>query len=93
MAELQTLKVALDWLDVEVVSEPYVIMTMRGYAPVVDVKSGGETKRLFIGPKTLGQAIDPSVKKRGKFSGLKFKVKKESADQMAPYVVELAPEA
>ena len=91
MADAENLKVTTDWVDVEVVSEPYVIMTMRGYAPVVDVKTGGAAKRMFIGPKTLGNALEPAVKKQnGKFTGLKFRVKKESADQMAPYVVELA---
>jgi len=92
MAELETLKVTPEWVEVEIVSEPYVLMTFRGYEPVVEVKVGGESKRLFIGPKSLGQAIDPAVKKQGgRFTGLRFRAKKESADRMAPYVVELIP--
>ncbi len=89
MAENENLKVSTDWLDVEVVSEPYVIMTMRGYAPVVDVQTGGAKRRLFIAAKTLGEELEPEViRQDGKFTGLKFRVKKETADKMAPYVVE-----
>ena len=91
MAELENLKVGVDFAEVEIVSEPYVIMTMRGYAPVVEIQTGGARKRLFIGAKTLGDELEPAVKKQGgKFAGLKFRVKKESADKMSPYVVEFA---
>lgn len=91
MAELQNLKVGVEWIDVEVTSEPYVVMTMRGYAPVVEVRAASETRRMFIGSKTLSQALDPAVKKQGgRFTGLKFRVRKESGDQMAPYIVEMS---
>ncbi len=91
MAELENLKVGTEFAEVEVVSEPYVIMTMRGYAPVVDIRTGAARKRLFIGAKTLGEELEPAVEKQGgKFTGLKFRVKKESADKMSPYVVELS---
>ena len=63
---------------------------MERFAPVVDILTGGAKKRLFISPRTLGQGIEPAVKKQGgKFTGLKLRLKKESADQMAPYVVEM----
>lgn len=91
MAESENLKVGTEWVEVEVTSEPYVVMTMRGYAPVVDVVTGGVKKRLFIAAKSLGGALEPEVKKReGKFAGLKLRLKKETGDQMAPYVVEVA---
>ena len=32
------LKVGTEWIPVEILSEPYVVMTIRGFAPVVDVK-------------------------------------------------------
>ncbi|MBI2933037.1 MAG: hypothetical protein HYY16_15440 [Planctomycetes bacterium] len=89
MAENENVKVGTDWMEVEIMSEPYVVMTFRGYEPVVDVQTGGAKKRLFIGPKSLGQALEPSVRKSGKFAGLRFRVKKESGDRMAPYVVEM----
>lgn len=85
----QTLKVGTDPVDADVVSEPHVVMTFRGYSPVVDVQSGGTPYVLHISAKSLSMALEPLVKANdGKFSGLKLRLKKESADKMAPYVVE-----
>ncbi|MBI4565645.1 MAG: hypothetical protein HY716_13205 [Planctomycetes bacterium] len=89
--EKPTLKVGVDWIELEIVSEPYVLMTMRGYAPVVDAKpAGGEPHVLFIGSRSLGEGIEGEVKKRdGKFSGIRMRVRKESEDKMAKYMVEI----
>lgn len=76
---------------VEIVSEPFVVNTFRGYAPVVDVKVEGEegTKSMYISAKSLADSLTPMVDENGgKFTGLKLKIKKESADNRAPYVVE-----
>lgn len=84
-----TLKVGVDAVDADVTSEPYVVMTFRGYSPVVDVQSGGSAFVLHISAKSLSMALEPLVKANGgKFAGLKLRLKKESADKMAPYVVE-----
>ncbi len=83
------LKVGVDSVDADVVSEPYVVMTFRGYSPVVDVQSAGGSFVLHISAKSLSMALEPLVKaNEGKFAGLKLRLKKESADKMAPYVVE-----
>lgn len=88
--EKPTLKVTTDPVEVEIVSEPYVVMTMRGYAPVVDVKTAAGVQVLFIGSKSLSEPIDAQVKGReGRFAGIRMRLKKESADQMAKYVVEV----
>ena len=76
---------------VEIVSEPFVVNTFRGFAPVVDVKVEGEegTKSMYISAKSLADSLTPMVEGNGgKFTGLKLKIKKESADNRAPYVVE-----
>jgi len=88
--EKPTLKVTPDPVEVEITSEPYVVMTMRGYAPVVDVKAGGGVGVLFIGSKSLSEPLDQEVRKReGRFGGIRMRLRKESADQMAKYVVEV----
>ncbi len=85
----ETLKVTGNAVDLEVVSEPYVRMTFRGYAPVVDVAVNGATQMLYISSKSISVALEPLVKENGdKFAGLKLRVKKESEEKMAPYVVE-----
>ena len=76
---------------VEIVSEPFVVNTFRGFAPAIDVKVEGEemTKSMYISAKSLADALTPMVDGNGgKFTGLKLKIKKESMDNRAPYVVE-----
>lgn len=91
MPEGKAFKVGVDWIEVEVVGEPRVVMTMRGYAPVVDVTSGAEKGFVYISAKSLSLALEPLVQSNGgKFAGLRLRLKKESDDKMAPYVVEKA---
>jgi len=84
-----TLKVGVEWVAVEITSEPHVINTVRGYAPVVDVKSPQGDFILYISSKSMSDGLEPMVKAAGgTFKGLKLKVKKESEDKMARYIVE-----
>ena len=84
-----TMKVGTEWVQVEIVSEPYVVNTMRGFAPVVDVKTPGGEFILYISSKSMSDGLEPLMKAAaGKFSGLKIRVKKESEDKMARYMVE-----
>ena len=85
------IRFGVEEVAVEIVSEPFVVNTFRGYAPVVDVKVEGEeeTKSMYISAKSLADSLTPMVDENGgKFTGLKLKIKKESADNRAPYVVE-----
>ena len=83
------LKVGVDWISVEVTSEPYVVMTVRGFAPVVDVKTPQGDFILYISSKSMSDGLEPLLHATdGAFKGLKIKVKKESEDKMARYVVE-----
>ena len=85
------LKVGVDWVTVEIVSEPYVVMSIRGYAPVVDVQTPEGVLILFISSKSISVGMDPLVQANGsKFKGLKLRLRKETDDRMAPYVVEKA---
>lgn len=84
-----TLKVGTEWVNVEISSEPYVVMTVRGFAPVVDVKAPGGDFILYISSKSMSDGLEPMIKLTdGKFLGLKLRVKKESEDKMARYLVE-----
>lgn len=86
-----TLKVGVEWIPVEIVSEPYVVNTVRGFAPVVDVKCPQGEFILYISSKSMSDALDPLRQAAGgSFKGLKLKVKKESEDKMARYIVEKA---
>lgn len=83
------LKVGVDWIPVEITSEPFVVMTVRGYAPVVDVKTAQGEFILYISSKSISDGLESLVRQsNGAFKGLKIKVKKESEDKMARYIVE-----
>ena len=83
------IKVTVDPIDLEIVSEPYAHFTFRGYAPVIDVSVAGTTHMLYISSKSISVALEPLVKENGdKFTGLKLRVKKESEEKMAPYMVD-----
>ncbi len=83
------LKVGTEWISAEILSEPYVVMTIRGFAPVVDVKTPTGEFMIYISSKSMSDGLVPMLEMSdGKFKGLKFRVKKESEDKMAKYVVE-----
>jgi hypothetical protein len=83
------LKVGVEWIPVEITSEPYVVMTVRGFAPVVDIKAPTGEFILYISSKSMSDGLVPLLEvSGGAFKGLKLRVKKESEDKMARYVVE-----
>jgi len=85
------IRFGVDEVVVEIVSEPFVVNTFRGFAPVVDVKVEGEEgiKSMYISAKSLADSLTLMVDENGgKFTGLKLKIKKESSDNRAPYIVE-----
>jgi hypothetical protein len=83
------LKVGTDWVAVEVLSEPYVIMSIRGYAPVVDIQAPSGSFVLYLSSKSISEGLEPLRQENGgKFKGLKLRLRKESEDRMAAYVVE-----
>ena len=85
------LKVGVNWVVADVVSEPTVVMSMRGYAPVVDVKTPEGDFILYISSKSISEGLDPLVQANGgEFAGLKLRLRKETEDRMAPYIVEKA---
>ena len=88
---LTSLKAGTGWIEVEVVAEADVILTFKGYAPVLEVKviKSGLVKHLYIGAKSLATALEEMRRhNKNKFLGLRFRFKKESEEKMSPYIVE-----
>jgi len=86
-----SLKAGTGWIEVEVVSEPDVLLTFKGYAPILRVKvvKSGLVKHIFIGAKSLANELERMRKANsGRFVGLRFRFKKESHETMSPYIVE-----
>ena len=90
-ARLPNLKVGTEWIPIEILSEALVVMSMRGYAPVVEVQAPAGKHVLYISSKSISEGLEPLRKANGgSFKGLKLKVRKASEDKMAPYEVEKA---
>ena len=87
-----TLKVGTEEVELTIVSEPYVVFTHRGYAPVINVDdSEGERYTLYISSSSIARELQPLIDDRaGRFKDLKILVKKESEDKFAKYQVKRA---
>jgi len=91
--ERPRITIGQDWTEIEIVSEPSVVVTFKGYAPVVKarVSTIAEPLPLFIGSKSITDGIEPlRVENGGRFAGLKLRLRKESEDRYARYLVEKA---
>jgi hypothetical protein len=74
---------------IKIISDPYIIDTVFGYAPVIDVAVGKASFYFFIGTKSLADGIEKlRAENGGAFIGLELKVRRASDDKKAPYVVE-----
>jgi len=83
------LKPGTGWIEVEAVTEPDVLPTFKGYVPILPVRviKSGLVKHLFITAKSLSTALE-EMRKKNMFVGLRFRLKKESEEQMSSYIVE-----
>ena len=87
----QALKVGTGWIELEVMSEPDVILTFRGYAPILHVqKINNNLEYIFyISASSLGRSLeDLRENNGGVFQGIQFRVRKKDATPMAPYEIE-----
>jgi hypothetical protein len=91
--KMEYLMISTEAVVVSIISEPRVVMTYRGYAPVVEVKVEGEDapKLMYINSKSISTTLE-SLKNenRGKFSGIKIRIRKESNDKFAKYIINRA---
>ena len=86
-----SLKVSTGWIELEVISEAEVVLTFKGYAPVLRVRklSNDLEYILYISARSLGESLEAMRKNnQGLFAGIQFRIRKESIDQMAKYEIE-----
>jgi hypothetical protein len=85
---LPRLEIRTGWVELTVTCEPFVVMTFKGYAPAVHVRviQTGLDYLLYISAKSLAEGLEPMRKNNGgRFSGLRFQVRKASEDKFAKY--------
>ena len=88
-----TLKVGMGWIELEIISEPDVVLTVRGYAPVLRVrKSRTEVNYLLhVSAKSIADPLDGFRKAyRSVFKGIRLRIRKESMERTSKYQVEAA---
>lgn len=86
-----SLKVSTGWIQLEIISEPNVVLTYKGYAPVLRVRKLRTNVEfiLYISAKSLAEPLEKLREDNDYlFNGIKFKVRKENSTPMAKYEVE-----
>ena len=82
------LKITTKWTEIEILSEPKVLLTFRGYAPVLLVMVDGKKipRSLFIQAKSIATQLEEMrVDNNGKFTGLKFRLRKTGLEKTAGF--------
>jgi len=93
LKNLKSLKLGTGWTQLTVLGEPDVVLTFRGYAPVLPVqqKQNDLEYFLYISAKSLGESLEELREaNNGKFTGLEIEIRKISTDRFATYEVRNA---
>ena len=58
--DLPSLKVSTGWIELEIVSDPNVVLTFKGYAPILRVRNTrtGLEYILYISAKSLAEPLE-----------------------------------
>lgn len=86
-----SLKVSTGWIQLEIISEPNVILTYKGYAPILRVRKLRTNVEfiLYISAKSLAEPLEELRENNAYlFKGIKFQVRKKNNAPMAKYEVE-----
>ncbi len=81
----------MGFVDLEILSEPYLVNSIRGYAPIIDVKHLREKANysLYISAKSISDGLEPlRINNNNLFTGIKFKIRKEENKKMSKYLIE-----
>ena len=90
---LPILKVGTASTEVEVISEPFIRLSVRGYLPCLKVKviKSQLEYALPIGSKSITEGLEKlREENNGYFTKLRFNLSKKDDTQMAPYVLSCA---
>ena len=86
------LRVGTGWIELEIVSESDVVLTFKGYTPILRVRNcrTGLEYLLYISARSLAEPLETLRKNNaGIFRGIRFLIRKESMEKMAKYEIEV----
>ncbi len=86
------LKVTQEPVVVTIISEPFVVLSYRGYCPVVRVRlENGTEPLMFISAKTFAAGVNEHLggPQKDQFLGLKLRLSRDGEGVYAPFIVEV----
>ena len=90
-AVIPQLKVGTGWIELEIISEPDVVLGFKGYTPILQVRQLNNNLEyiLYISAKSLGEPLEKLRENNaGVFQGIQLRVRKKDSTSMAPYEIE-----
>ena len=90
--DVPSLKVSTGWIELEIISEPEVVLTFRGYAPILRVRKFKTRVEylLYISAKSIAEPLEELRKNNaGIFKGIRLRIRKESMEQISKYELEV----
>lgn len=77
-------------IDVEVTSEPYIVIGPYGYSPLLEVvvTRTGQLHGLYASARSLASQLEEVRPPNGSLIGLRLSIRRESSERTAGYLVE-----
>ena len=88
---VEALKIDVEPKKLLVTSEPYVVMTSRGFVAAINVIERRSRREflIYIGAMSLSKELEArSAQNGGKMLGLEFWIRKSDPSKFSPYVLE-----
>lgn len=85
------LVIAVNWTNIEVLSDPFVLTTSLGYAPAILVRRQEEQKleHILVGAKSIALELEALRIKRGTLIGTHLSVRKQDNTRTARYLIRV----
>ena len=87
---LPRLKVKANWIEIQILTDPFVMKTFLGYTAAVLVETPIEDGKhnLLVSAKSLSDLLEPIRQRRGTLIGLNVRVRKAGQERISPYELE-----
>ncbi len=86
--ELPQLRVGTRWQYVDVIADPEVVISPRGYSPAIEVIRGDIRHFLFVSARSLAAGLEPLRERHGTLEGLSVRLRRTGTERTAPYEVQ-----
>ena len=89
-SSLAHLRVGTEWIEIQVLTDPFVVYRKDKYLPVLLVEELSAERKclLFVTATSIAAYLEPLRAKRGALIGLNLRIRKKAEDKFSPYEVE-----